>query len=98
LVAAGAATEGRTKELTLGFQRPRISGLTAAHGAAFQGWNEVIQYLHELGLNIDEKHTSADGMTPRDVALAEEKPETAALIDRLLGQEPQAQSAATSAR
>jgi hypothetical protein len=61
--------------------------LTAAHGAAFQGWSEVIAFLHELGLDIDAEHTSADAMTPRDVAIGEEKFETAALIDKLLGRQ-----------
>jgi ankyrin repeat protein len=84
LLAAGADVDGRTTELTLGFQRPRIAGLTAAHGAAFQGWNEVIEFLYERGSPIDAKQTSPDGATPRDVAIAEEHPETAELIDRLL--------------
>jgi ankyrin repeat protein len=86
LLAAGATLDGRTTELSIGFQRPRVAGLTAAHGAAFQGWNEVIAFLHEQGAPIDAKQTSADGATPRDVALAEGNPETAALIDRLLGE------------
>ena len=86
LLAAGATLDGRTTELTLGFQRPRVAGLTAAHGAAFQGWNEVIEFLHAQGAPIDAKHTSADGATPRDVAIAEKHPETAALIDRLLAE------------
>jgi ankyrin repeat protein len=86
LLAAGATLGGRTTELTLGFQRPRIAGLTAAHGAAFQGWNEVIEFLHEQGEPIDAKQTSRDGATPNDVALAEGTPETAALIERLLGE------------
>ena len=85
LLAAGAKPGGRTTELSIGFQRARVAGLTAAHGAAFQGWNEVIEFLHELGQPIDSKQTSNDGMTPRDVAIAEENSETAALIDRLLG-------------
>jgi len=72
-------------ESSVGFQRPRVAGLTAAHGAAFQGWNEVIEFLHAQGAPIDAKQTSPDGSTPRDVALAEGNPETAALIDRLLG-------------
>ncbi|HEY3519129.1 MAG TPA: ankyrin repeat domain-containing protein [Gammaproteobacteria bacterium] len=84
LLAAGATLDGRTTELSIGFQRPRVAGLTAAHGAAFQGWNEVIEFLHEQGAPIDAKQTSADGATPRDVALAEGHPETAALIERLL--------------
>ncbi len=88
LLAAGATTEGRTTELSLGYQRPLQAGLTAAHGAAFQGWNEVIEFLHELGLPLDTPHTSKDAMTPRDVAIAEENLETAALIDRLLAEQP----------
>ena len=84
LLAGGATLGGRTTELSIGFQRPRVAGLTPAHGAAFQGWNEVIEYLHELGEPIDAKQTSADGDTPRDIALAEGNPETAALIERLL--------------
>jgi hypothetical protein len=91
LVAAGARTDGRTADLSLGYQRPRVAGLTAAHGAAFQGWSEVIQYLHELGLPIDAKQTSPDGMTPRDVAMAEQKLETAAFIETLLPAEQVAQ-------
>lgn len=86
LVAAGASIDGRTTELSLGFQRARVAGLTPAHGAAFQGWNEVIEYLHELSAPLDDKHTSKDGATPRDVALAEDHPETAALIERLLSE------------
>jgi ankyrin repeat protein len=86
LLAAGATLGGRTTELSIGFQRPRVAGLTAAHGAAFQGWNEVIEFLHEQGEPIDAKQTSRDGATPRDVALAEGNPETAALIERLLGE------------
>jgi ankyrin repeat protein len=92
LVAAGGRTDGRTADLSLGYQRPLVAGLTAAHGAAFQGWPEVIQYLHELGLDINAKQTSPDGMTPRDVAMAEQKPETAAFIDKLLTTEQVAQS------
>ncbi len=84
LLAAGATLDGRTTSLSIGFQRPRVAGLTLAHGAAFQGWNEVIEFLHEQGAPIDAKQTSADGATPRDVALAEDHPETAALIERLL--------------
>jgi uncharacterized protein len=92
LVAAGARTDGRTTDLSLGYQRARVAGLTAAHGAAFQGWPEVIAYLKELGLDIDAKQTSPDGMTPREVALAEQKTETAAFIEKLLATEQVAQS------
>ena len=89
LLAAGAKSDGRTTELSIGFQRQRVAGLTPAHGAAFQGWNEVIEYLHALGATLDAKQTSKDGATPRDVALAEGNPETAALIARLLGESTQ---------
>ena len=92
LVAAGARTDGRTTDLSLGYQRARVAGLTAAHGAAFQGWSEVIQYLHDLGLDINAKQTSPDGMTPRDVAMAEQKLETVAFIEKLLPTEQVAQS------
>jgi len=92
LVAAGAKTEGRTTDLSLGYQRARVAGLTAAHGAAFQGWPEVIQYLYDLGLDVNAKQTSPDGMTPKDVALAEQKTETAAFIDKLLTTQQVAQS------
>jgi hypothetical protein len=90
LMAAGARTDARTGTITLGFQRPLISGLTPAHGAAFQGWSEVIEFLHEQGLDIDAKQTSSDAMTPRDVALAENKNETAALIERLVAEDEKA--------
>jgi ankyrin repeat protein len=92
LVAAGARTDGQTTDLSLGYQRARVAGLTAAHGAAFQGWSEVIQYLHDLGLDINAKQTSPDGMTPRDVAMAEQKLETVAFIEKLLPAEQVAQS------
>ena len=92
LVAAGAKTEGRTTDLSLGYQRARVAGLTAAHGAAFQGWPEVIQYLYDLGLDVNARQTSADGMTPKDVALAEQKAETAAFIDKVLTTQQVAQS------
>ena len=92
LLAAGAETDARTTDLSLGYQRPPVAGLTAAHGAAFQGWPEVIQFLHDLGMDINAKQTSADGMTPRDVAMAEEKFETAALIEQLLAAGQVAQS------
>jgi ankyrin repeat protein len=84
LMAAGARTDGSTGRLSLGYQRPLVAGLTAAHGAAFQGWSEVIQFLHDEGLAIDAKQASADGMTPRAVALAEGKTETAALLEQLV--------------
>lgn len=89
LMAAGARTDGRTARLSLGYQRPLVAGLTAAHGAAFQGWSEVIEFLHEQGLDINAKQTSADGMTPREVALTEGKVETAALLEQLVAADAQ---------
>jgi hypothetical protein len=84
LVAAGGSLDGRTGELAAEFQKKPASGLTMAHGAAQQGWNEVLEYLHAQGSDIDAKTTSADAATPRDLAVAKEHPETAAFIDKLL--------------
>lgn len=81
LIAAGADIERRSAAMNYGFQRPMRSGLTAAHGAAFEGWSEVIQYLHDTGFDINA--VSEDGATPRDLAVMQEKHETVALIDEL---------------
>ena len=83
LLDAGADLGARSSKLYFGFRQPHRSGLTAAHGAAFQGWNEVIRFLHELGEPIDA--VSDDGVTPRDLAEQREQAETVALIDELLG-------------
>ena len=83
LLDAGADIGARSARLYFGFRRPHRSGLTAAHGAAFQGWNEVIRFLFELGEPIDA--VSEDGVTPRDLAVIQERAETIALIDELLG-------------
>lgn len=84
LVAAGADLDVRTRELGAEFQRKPLAGLTPAHGAAQQGWNEVLQYLHDQGAPLDAKTTSADQSTPRDLALAKEHGATVELLDRLL--------------
>jgi ankyrin repeat protein len=61
----------------------RVRGMTAAHGAAQEGWPEVIEYLHAMGAAIDRP--SDDGATPRAVALSARHQDTVALIDKLLG-------------
>jgi len=83
LLDAGADIHHRTGRIYFGFQRPHRSGLTAAHGAAFEGWPEVMRYLHELGADIAA--VSDDGVTPRDLAVIQEQHETVAVIDELLG-------------
>lgn len=60
----------------------RRAGLTAAHGAAEEGWSEVIAFLAERGIDISQP--SEDGATPRDLAVDAERHETVSLIDRLL--------------
>jgi hypothetical protein len=62
-----------------------MAGLTPAHGAAQQGWNEVLHYLHEQGVPLDATTTSADRSTPRDLALQREQVATVELLDELLG-------------
>jgi len=68
----------------VGMGTNRIGGQTLAHGAAGEGWSEVIAFLDELGIDIDAP--SEDGSTPRDVALAAGRHETVALIDERLAQ------------
>jgi ankyrin repeat protein len=60
----------------------RLAGLTAAHGAAGEGWFEVIELLGELGIDIDA--ANAKGETPRDLAAAAQHRQTVALLDELL--------------
>lgn len=84
LVAAGASLDVRSGVLSAEFQRKPMAGLTPAHGAAQQGWNEVLQYLHDQGAALDTKTTTPDQSTPRDLALAREHGETVELLDRLL--------------
>jgi ankyrin repeat protein len=44
-----------------------LEGQTALHGAAFWGWNEVVEFLVAHGARIDA--VDANGMTPVDAAL-----------------------------
>ena len=87
LMAAGADIGARTSDLNFGFQRAPRGGLTAMHGAAFEGWPEVIRFLHGLGLDLEA--LSDDGATPRDLAIVQERHETLALIDELSAQRRQ---------
>jgi ankyrin repeat protein len=66
----------------VGVGTSRVGGMTAAHGAAQEGWSEVIALLHELGADIDQ--ASDDGATPRALAETAGHQETVALFDRLL--------------
>jgi ankyrin repeat protein len=61
----------------------RVGGMTAAHGAAQEGWSEVIEYLHDVGADINRQ--SEDKSTPRALAMAAGHADTVALIDKLLG-------------
>lgn len=83
LLAAGAEPDVRTRELAPEFQHAPLAGLTPAHGAAAQGWDETLRFLDELGMDLGA--VSDDGSTPRDLALAAEHEETVALLDELLG-------------
>jgi ankyrin repeat protein len=83
LLDAGADLDVRTAELAPEFQESARGGLTAAHGAAGQGWNEVLVFRGELGAALAD--VSEDGATPRDLAVAAERAETVELLDRLLG-------------
>lgn len=67
-------------------------GMTAAHGAAFRGWHQVLRQLAASGANLDARE--ADQLTPLDYALGrsrigflQNKPpvrtETAALLREL---------------
>jgi ankyrin repeat protein len=69
-------------------------GQTALHGAAMQGYDDVIRYLVDQGATLDIK--DKDGFTPLDVALGKAggfgfsgqegvvRPETAALLRELM--------------
>jgi len=60
------------------------NGQNAAHGAAKAGWNEVLQLVHELGVDITAKDVG--GHTPRDLAELKGHTETVAFIDQLPSQ------------
>ena len=85
LLDAGADIDARSAELNFGFQRPQLSGLTAAHGAAFLGWHDMLEFLHDE-LDLDIGAPSTGGVTPQALALSEERTETAAFIDQLLAE------------
>jgi ankyrin repeat protein len=61
LLDAGADANARTTSGRLG------AGQTALFGAAFWGWNDVVEYLVERGARIDV--ADAQGRTPVDAAL-----------------------------
>jgi hypothetical protein len=71
--------------LSIGFQRPRVAGADGRTAPRSKVGTKSSSSCTS-GEPIDAKQTSADGATPRDVALAEGNPETAALIDRLLAE------------
>jgi ankyrin repeat protein len=70
-------------------------GQTALHGAAFWGWNELVQFLADRGAKLDAKDRR--GMTPIDSAMGraggngfggnriDVHEDTAALLKKLLG-------------
>lgn len=91
LVEAGADVNARTTGSWLG------SGQTALFGAAFWGWNEVVEYLVEAGARIDVADT--EQRTPVDAALGrvgghergstvEVYEDTAELLERLCAARP----------
>ncbi len=66
----------------VGVGTDRVGRQTAAHGAAQEGWSDVIELLHELGADIESPND--EGLTPRAVAEAAGHSEVVELIDRLL--------------
>ncbi len=89
----------------LDLNAPDNNGRTALHGAALQGYNDVIKFLASKGAAFNAKDNK--GFTPLDVALGKaggfgfagvegvHREETAALIRKLSGGAP---SGATAAR
>ncbi|HEX6993378.1 MAG TPA: ankyrin repeat domain-containing protein [Gammaproteobacteria bacterium] len=76
-----------------------MKGQAAIHGAAFWGWNDVVEYLVSRGADIHVK--DARGMTPEDAALGraggnsrgdriDVHEDTAELVRRLMAATPQA--------
>jgi len=59
------------------------NGQNVAHGAAEAGWNAVLQFAHDQGVDLNARDVG--GHTPRDLALARNHPETVEYIDNLLG-------------
>lgn len=91
LLDAGADVNARTTGGRLG------AGQTALFGAAFWGWNDVVEYLVARGAKIDVADTQ--GRTPLDAALGragghergtaiEVYEDTAALLERLCALQP----------
>jgi ankyrin repeat protein len=66
----------------VGVGTDRVGGQTAAHGAAQEGWPDVIELLHGLGGDIQRPNDK--GLTPRAIAEAAGRSEVVELIDRLL--------------
>ena len=64
LLEAGADLHARTLSGRAG---ARSAGRTALFGAAFWGWNDVVDYLVERGAKIDVAERG--GLTPVDAAL-----------------------------
>jgi hypothetical protein len=64
LLDAGADVDARTLNGRAG---ARSAGRTALFGAAFWGWNDVVDYLVERGARIDVAEHG--GLTPVDAAL-----------------------------
>jgi ankyrin repeat protein len=64
LLDAGASIDARTLNGRAG---ARSAGRTALHGAAFWGWNDVVDYLVERGAKIAVAERG--GLTPVDAAM-----------------------------
>jgi ankyrin repeat protein len=73
-------------------------GRTAIHGAARNGWNDVVQFLFEHGAELNV--AGRDGLTPMDLAAGRYEPEilvppadphteTMALLKQLCSRQPQ---------
>lgn len=88
-VAALHEAGARLDEAGVGTQR--VGGMTAAHGAAQEGWREVVAYLHEHGADVDRPNDK--GETPRALAAAAGHRQTVALIDTLVGRPASGESA-----
>ena len=58
------------------------NGQNVAHGAAKAGWNEVLQLVHDLGVDLNTPDVG--GHTPRDLAELKGHTETVAFLDQLL--------------
>jgi ankyrin repeat protein len=102
LLDAGAELEARTLGAAAG---ARAAGRTAMFGAAFWGWNDVVEYLASRGARIDV--ADAGGLTPVDAARGragghgrgqtiEVFEDTAKLLEQLCGADPSCDLAAPS--